>query len=549
MLLLLMIISLLRFTAARPTASYKTYEIYYTASISINKDLEGAKLAYWLPGTRSYEIGWTAEVEYQTMELVEVINAKTGEKISPDMQIIRTDEGNCLALIDAEDVEPIESAGAKIYNLTFHLKITVRYAEIKMSKEGSGKLSDIPIEMKEKYCKPTEYWEVNDPELKRIADEITTSDNVYEIVKSIYDYVRTFTPTTELERYKRSGKRAILERKGVCQDLSDAMITLCRIKGVPARLVVGMAVETSIVLREGTISLGPHGWVEVFIPPWGWMTMDPSIWYFGARPITHITWGVIEEGYGFYNPQDMRIRGIMLCYVVPYFDQYSCSYEYIGSFEDPRPWVIAYYWAYPGGEISGEVRKGTSEKPIGGIFSMTASHFHDKNIQVVYGNQIDDSMCYKYLLKLTSRRKTIESQDIFLDAIMLGGPLVNSEAAKVNSELKRYFKLYIERNPTRLTFYISGLGNLTVTGRDYGKHDYAIIFYHRKFETLGSISSYRHTVFLEGLTMYGTWAAAVYLQKMWMSELEDYTLIVIEWNDTNNNGVVDIDEISVVFSQ
>jgi transglutaminase-like putative cysteine protease len=56
---------------------------------------------------------------------------------------------------------------------------------------------------------------------------------------------------------------------GVCQDFSHVLISICRQAGLPARYVSGY--QGSVPEAEAS-----HAWVEAFIPPYGWVGVDPT---------------------------------------------------------------------------------------------------------------------------------------------------------------------------------------------------------------------------------------------------------------------------------
>ena len=56
---------------------------------------------------------------------------------------------------------------------------------------------------------------------------------------------------------------------GVCQDFAHLLISLCRHAGLPARYVSGY-------LGDVGASAASHAWVEAFVPPYGWIGMDPT---------------------------------------------------------------------------------------------------------------------------------------------------------------------------------------------------------------------------------------------------------------------------------
>jgi len=56
---------------------------------------------------------------------------------------------------------------------------------------------------------------------------------------------------------------------GVCQDFAHLLIALCRHAGLPARYVSGY-------MGDITDSGASHAWVEAFVPPYGWIGLDPT---------------------------------------------------------------------------------------------------------------------------------------------------------------------------------------------------------------------------------------------------------------------------------
>jgi transglutaminase-like putative cysteine protease len=57
---------------------------------------------------------------------------------------------------------------------------------------------------------------------------------------------------------------------GVCQDYAHLLTALCRHVGLPARYVSGY-------LGGVTQSEASHAWTEAFVPPYGWLGVDPTL--------------------------------------------------------------------------------------------------------------------------------------------------------------------------------------------------------------------------------------------------------------------------------
>ena len=71
---------------------------------------------------------------------------------------------------------------------------------------------------------------------------------------------------------------AVLEaRRGVCQDFSHLMIAALRSLGLAARYVSGYL--RTVPLDTGPALVGAdasHAWVSVYVPPFGWIDLDPT---------------------------------------------------------------------------------------------------------------------------------------------------------------------------------------------------------------------------------------------------------------------------------
>ena len=522
------------------TASAKdTYEVSltYTGSFPKSTYREGVKLCLWIPPTRIYKFGFAKNQPYQTVEVISTTDVNSGKNINPD-QVLRTPEGNTLLVFETGKLQPEDTGGTYSYHLTITLKITLTYFKETISQSNSGTLNDIPQELKLKYCIPEKYWETQNQELINLANSLTDSNNVYVIVKSIYDYVTGLTYDLSVLTTGRSAYKCYQTGKGVCQDFSDLMVTLCRIRGVPARLVVGAAYLSG--MRD--LEEGLHAWVEAYIPPWGWIVMDPTNWflerggYFGllSERLPLISWIVVEHGLIGYDPGDMRGRLPMFGFFAPGFDQGSVRLD--GTIHP----------------TSGEAVNNLNPKTgTNSIVDFLTLYLHYRDIEAVYGNEVDRSMCYKYYKFITERSVDVNSQRKFQEAIILGGEIANPEMKPLNDDMrmKRVYEFSYTYTPvTTLWYYIySKRLNLTVTGEDYGVRDYGVIFTARKFETVGGVSLYRDVLAVQGLTMYGTWACWVFLQEYVYTDISHASdFIVILWEDANGNGVVEYEEIEVV---
>jgi DNA-binding beta-propeller fold protein YncE len=150
---------------------------------------------------------------------------------------------------------------AKIYDVMFHL-----------FPEKVGSIKDIPSKIRNRFLADDDKYRLKDPVIqKAVKEAVGDTKNPYWITRNIYDYLR------EQLFYKRIGgwdiAPTVLKRgSGSCSEYAFVYIAMCRAAGVPARYA------GSVVVRgeDASFDFVYHRWVEVFLPGYGWIPVDPS---------------------------------------------------------------------------------------------------------------------------------------------------------------------------------------------------------------------------------------------------------------------------------
>ncbi len=143
------------------------------------------------------------------------------------------------------------------------------YSEYKNLVRNDSKLSQ--------YLLPTKYWESTDSFIQSKASELTDGkENFLDVVRSTYRYINEvleYDNTKAESSNERIGAKAALQGgASVCMEYSDSMIALLRAQGIPSRAAVGyVGIEEKT--EEENI---PHQWVQVWVPEYGWLSIDPS---------------------------------------------------------------------------------------------------------------------------------------------------------------------------------------------------------------------------------------------------------------------------------
>jgi transglutaminase-like putative cysteine protease len=150
---------------------------------------------------------------------------------------------------------------ARIYDVMYHL-----------FPEKVGSLKTIPKEISGRFLVDDDKYRLQDPVIRKAVQEaVPNGDNPYWIARNIYDFLR------EKLFYKRIGgwdiAPTVLQRgSGSCSEYAFVYIAMCRAAGVPARLA------GSVVVRgeDASFDFVYHRWVEVYLPNYGWVPVDPS---------------------------------------------------------------------------------------------------------------------------------------------------------------------------------------------------------------------------------------------------------------------------------
>jgi transglutaminase-like putative cysteine protease len=117
---------------------------------------------------------------------------------------------------------------------------------------------------------------------------------------------RLFEHVTGTMRYdttQQSGtgstQHALTCSVGNCNDIHALFISLARSAGIPARLILGQALEPTIPGEEDCDVCGYHCWAEFFATGLGWVPVDASCTckygtdgLFGTLEMNHVAWSV-----------------------------------------------------------------------------------------------------------------------------------------------------------------------------------------------------------------------------------------------------------------
>ncbi len=105
--------------------------------------------------------------------------------------------------------------------------------------------------------------------VQRHADPLTT---VRALNTVLYQTIRYAPQSTTVDS---TIDEVLIQRQGVCQDISHLMIAMCRRLGIPARYISGYLYHRRSD-NDRSQSDATHAWVEVWLPTIGWIGFDPT---------------------------------------------------------------------------------------------------------------------------------------------------------------------------------------------------------------------------------------------------------------------------------
>ncbi len=158
----------------------------------------------------------------------------------------------------------------------------------------NGTLGDIPADFL-KYTGYAKYWEMNDTSIQGLSSSLTANQTtVLGKVKAIYSWVADnieydYDKLHALERHEpaklNTAPETLALRRGVCADISNLFIALCRASGIPAVGIGGNCYDG----ENGSESKMGHGWSAAYIPGYGWIEVDATWKLFGRLDDVHVS--------------------------------------------------------------------------------------------------------------------------------------------------------------------------------------------------------------------------------------------------------------------
>ncbi|MBU0638269.1 MAG: hypothetical protein KKB50_05340 [Planctomycetes bacterium] len=150
-----------------------------------------------------------------------------------------------------------------------------KVAPVELQPDNVGTLADIPAEIRATYTANVEsIYNLTDPDIQELARGFKAQHaNLLERMLAIHDFVAGEVT------YARGGgwdaaPKVLRRKSGSCSEFTFLFCALCRAADLPTRMVGASKLRRQVPpTYHDTIW---HRWAEVYLPPHGWVPVDPT---------------------------------------------------------------------------------------------------------------------------------------------------------------------------------------------------------------------------------------------------------------------------------
>ncbi|MFC1754686.1 transglutaminase family protein [Thermoproteota archaeon] len=182
----------------------------------------------------------------------------------------------------------------KRLGISMESKVKVMDTPVRVTRKIDFPLKDVPDEIMI-YTKPAEIIDIDDNIIDAASSIASGKDDLVDVVDSIAVWVNTnihYNFTTVTAEASQKASWVIVNKRGVCDELTSLFIAMLRSLGIPARFVAGISYTSS---DRVTGEWGPHGWAEVYFPGHGWVPYDVTYGEYSWIDPTHIVCSVSND--------------------------------------------------------------------------------------------------------------------------------------------------------------------------------------------------------------------------------------------------------------
>ncbi len=166
--------------------------------------------------------------------------------------------------------EQLKLAGRE--RITMHAAVELSDTRTFVYPHRVGKLSEIPQDVRKAYLVDEDKYRIHDSTIVDAARAaIGGETNPYWMMRAIHKYLREHL-FYELAGGWNIAPEVLKRGNGSCSEYAFVFIAMCRAAGIPSRYVGTVVVRGDDASSDDVF----HRWCQVYLPPYGWVHVDPS---------------------------------------------------------------------------------------------------------------------------------------------------------------------------------------------------------------------------------------------------------------------------------
>jgi len=174
--------------------------------------------------------------------------------------------------------QQIEIAPQSEHRLSYQTTVVATAAQYDPPRLPLARLNDVPQEIKDLYLAPDPIYDMASPSLitaakiARLNSQGTPASDVRTLIENIVHYL-SLRLSYEMDDTWDHAADVIERGTGSCSEYSFLFSSLCRLNGIPTRLVGGVQVGDYLEKHDTDAF---HRWTEVYFPEIGWIPVDAT---------------------------------------------------------------------------------------------------------------------------------------------------------------------------------------------------------------------------------------------------------------------------------
>ncbi len=171
------------------------------------------------------------------------------------------------------------------YNLKTKVKTYNKFLKVK--EKVKFPITELDPDLEE-YVQKTDKIDINEDIILQASTLAQGEDDLYQVVFNLATWTKqniNYSLTTFTSEASQKASWVLENKYGVCDELTNLFIAMCRSLNIPARFVSGISYTNSELFTE---EWGLHGWAEVYFPDYGWVSFDPTYGQYGYVDAGHV---------------------------------------------------------------------------------------------------------------------------------------------------------------------------------------------------------------------------------------------------------------------